>query len=242
MLSSAQRKRVRELRDPTFRAQKDTSLAMKDLSLVMDKIPTIKGEKGDKGDVGPQGPVGERGEIGPVGERGEIGPRGLRGEKGEAGLQGLRGEKGDEGDVGPQGPAGKDGDIKNVSASEVRDLLEVLPKGEKLSIQAIEDLAEIIEELRKKRKHEGGGIGGGGGITSPIYVFVDDETLTGSINGSNTVFYTKKTPYPGSLKVYRGGARQRVTEDYTLSNHETKITFLIAPVAGEKILADYRTI
>ena len=122
------------------------------------------------------------------------------------------------------------------TAEIVRDKLESLPDGEKLSIQAIQDLADILEELKKKR----GNITGGGGINVGALSihFIDDETPTGTVNGSNKVFTTNLTPATGSLKVYRGGTRQRVTEDYTLSGRT--ITFTIAPVVGEILLCDYR--
>lgn len=68
--------------------------------------------------------------------------------------------------------------------------------------------------------------------------YIDDETPTGTINGSNTDFTLAKVPVTGSLKVYRGGARQRVTEDYTFSGKT--ITFTIAPQVGEVLLVDYR--
>ncbi len=69
---------------------------------------------------------------------------------------------------------------------------------------------------------------------------MDDETPVGTVNGVNTIFTCRRLPHPGSLKVYRGGARQRVTEDYTISEHGKKITFLTAPQVGEIILLDYR--
>ena len=125
------------------------------------------------------------------------------------------------------------------TAEVVRDKLESLSDGEKLSIQAIQDLAEILEELKKK----GGKIvGGGGGVNlGALNIhFIDDETPSGTVNGSNTIFTISLTPATGSLKVYRGGTRQRVTEDYTLSG--TTITFTIAPVVGEILLCDYRVL
>jgi hypothetical protein len=69
--------------------------------------------------------------------------------------------------------------------------------------------------------------------------FIDDETPTGTVNGVNTDFVLGHAPSPvGSLKVFKGGTRMRLTEDYTFSGQ--MITFLIAPVVGEIILCDYR--
>ena len=129
------------------------------------------------------------------------------------------------------------------TANQLRDKLESLKKGEKLTIYAIEDLADLLEELKKWRGEVGTfmSMGGGGGFTSPVYNFVDDEVLTGTIDGNNTIFTINRLPYRGSVKIYRGGSRQRVGEDYTLNSTQKQITFLIVPQVGEILLADYRT-
>lgn len=119
---------------------------------------------------------------------------------------------------------------------EIRDMLESLKKGEKLSIQAIEDLPEIIAELKKKK---GGLLVGGGGMNAIPMHFVDDETPSGTMNGVNTDFNTNLIPATGSLKVFRNGQRLKVTEDYTLSGQT--ITFINPPESDEIILVDYRT-
>lgn len=117
----------------------------------------------------------------------------------------------------------------------IRDSLELLQEGEKLSIQAIQDLSKIIEELKKDVSS-----GSKASLISKRIRFIDDETPTGAINGTNTVFTISKAPEAGSLKVYRGGQRQRVSQDYTLSEGNKKITFTVAPVVGEVILCDFR--
>src|SRR3990167_1285793 len=65
------------------------------------------------------------------------------------GPQGERGKDGKDGADGKSivGPAGKDGSPD--SKEQVRDKLEELKDGEKLSIQAIQDLSEKLEELGK---------------------------------------------------------------------------------------------
>ncbi len=134
-----------------------------------------------------------------------------------------------------------------VKIDNVEDLFEdLLSKINEQNLERrVEILEGIIEELRKSiddllifKKGQGGTstgtIFGGGSRTR----FIDDETPAGTINGSNATFTTSKAPLTGSLKVYRGGARQRVTEDYTF---DTKtITFTIAPEVGEVLLVDYR--
>jgi hypothetical protein len=120
---------------------------------------------------------------------------------------------------------------------QLRDSLESLKDGEKLSIQAIQDLSDKLEELQKGFLKEINVIKGQkyGSIRT---VYFDDETPSGTKNGVNTDFILKKVPERGSLKIYRNGVRQRVTEDYTLSGQT--ITFLVAPTSAEIILADYR--
>ena len=120
---------------------------------------------------------------------------------------------------------------------EERDKLETLEEGEKLSIQAIDGLSKLLEELGTRITEKTSG--GGGGLISKRIRFIDDETISGVVNGTNTVFTLSRTPETGSLKVYRGGSRQRVTEDYTFDGNKT-ITFTIAPQVGEILLADYR--
>jgi hypothetical protein len=80
-------------------------------------------------------------------------------------------------------------------------------------------------------------IAGGGLGTSN---FVDKETPSGSINGSNTAFTLANTPTAGSEHVYLNGVLQDVGagNDYTISG--ATITMLSAPLTGEKIRVSYR--
>jgi hypothetical protein len=69
---------------------------------------------------------------------------------------------------------------------------------------------------------------------------IENETPSGTINGSNTVFTLANTPSPASsLKLYRNGQRQKAGGvDFTLSSNQ--ITFVITPKVGNILLADYR--
>lgn len=132
-------------------------------------------------------------------------------------------------------------DIKDTildTPQQIRDKLEKLKNEERLDKSAIRGLEEEIDRLRKEinDSRRTGGTTIFGGVKTR---FIDDETLSGTINGVNTIFTISKNPVTGSLKVFRGGARQRVTEDYTFDGNKT-ITFTIAPVVGEVLLADYR--
>lgn len=68
--------------------------------------------------------------------------------------------------------------------------------------------------------------------------FVDGETPTWTINGSNTAFTLANTPSASSEKVYLNGVRQQRGWDYTIST--AIITFTSAPIPWDIILTDYR--
>lgn len=120
----------------------------------------------------------------------------------------------------------------------IRDGLELLKEGEKLSIQAIQDLSKIIEEMKKDVATAGSKTGAS--LISKRIRFIDDLTPAGAINGVNTVFTISKSPETGSLKVYVNGQRMRVTTDYTLSGGDKTITFVTAPPTDSTILVDFR--
>ena len=144
---------------------------------------------------------------------------------GPQGMQGLKGDKGDKGS--PDNPI------------EIRDKLELLQGKARLSKDAIDGLEELEKNLtdRIQRVAQGRtGLGGGGvGKLALDAHFIDDETPA----GSGVTFTLANTPNPtSSLKLYRGGARQRITEDYTLS--EKIITLNVALATNEILLADYK--
>jgi len=70
--------------------------------------------------------------------------------------------------------------------------------------------------------------------------FVVRETPSGSVNGSNTAFVLANTPVVGSEEVYLNGLMQEpgAGNDYTISG--ATITYLTAPISGDKIRVSYR--
>jgi len=70
--------------------------------------------------------------------------------------------------------------------------------------------------------------------------FVDRETPSGTINGSNVTFTLANTPVSGSEHVYLNGLLQTVGagNDYTISSGT--ITMLTAPLTGEVLRVSYR--
>ena len=70
--------------------------------------------------------------------------------------------------------------------------------------------------------------------------FVDKETPSGSINGSNVTFTLANTPVSGSEHIHLNGMLLDVGagNDYTITG--ATITMLTAPLVGEKIRVSYR--
>lgn len=70
--------------------------------------------------------------------------------------------------------------------------------------------------------------------------FVDRETPAGTVNGSNTTFTLAFTPVAGSEHVFLNGILQEpgAGNDYTISG--LTITYLTAPLTGDKIRVTYR--
>jgi len=123
---------------------------------------------------------------------------------------------------------------------EVRDAFELLEGDERPNISVIKGLRSYLRKLEERLNGNLGRVSGGGLNVSAINIrFIDDEILTGTINGTNKDFTIAHSPSPvTSLKIYRGGARQRITEDYTFSG--TTVSFLVAPVTGEILTGEYR--
>jgi hypothetical protein len=69
--------------------------------------------------------------------------------------------------------------------------------------------------------------------------FVTRETPSGSVNGSNTSFGLANTPTTGTESVYLNGVLQEpgAGNDYTISG--ATITYLTAPLSGDKIRVSY---
>ena len=195
---------------------------MPDLNKVLE---TVKGKDGKDGQdsmiPGPRGLPGIRGEMGPTGLSGR-----------DSMTPGSQGEKGEKGET---GIAGKDGSPD--TPEQIRDKMESLQDEERLSISTIHKLEDRLDELESRPV---GGKGGGGfsKIAMDFHI-IDDETPSGTVNGTNTIFTLANVPNPtSSLKVYVNGQRMRITEDYTLSGGT--ITFIIAPPSTSILLCDYR--
>lgn len=70
--------------------------------------------------------------------------------------------------------------------------------------------------------------------------FVVRETPAGTVNGSNVTFTLANTPVAGTEEVYLNGLLQEpgAGNDYTIAS--AVITYLTAPLTGDKVRASYR--
>lgn len=71
--------------------------------------------------------------------------------------------------------------------------------------------------------------------------FVDGESPTGTVNGTNLTFVLSQTPAPStSLSLYRNGLAIRQGLDYTLSGNTITFVQAAAPQSGDILQAFYR--
>jgi hypothetical protein len=142
---------------------------------------------------------------------GSQGPAGPTGATGPQGPAGSTGATGPAGPTGPQGPTGATG-----------------PAG-----------AQGIPGPQGPQGPAGpAGSGEGGSVN---FVFVDDDTPIGTVNGLNQTFTLANAPNPtSSLRIFRNGIRLRNIVDFTLNS--STLTFVSGqiPQTGDIIIAEYR--
>lgn len=82
---------------------------------------------------------------------------------------------------------------------------------------------------------------GGGGGSSGVN-FAEEETPSGTIDGSNAAFTLAHTPSPaGSLKLYKNGVRMKAGGvDYTLATATVTYVSGVKPLTGDSHVCDYR--
>lgn len=117
----------------------------------------------------------------------------------------------------------------------IRDGLEVLPDGEKLAIEAIQDLRKELDELKKIRMV--GGVGGGGGFSVSHWPLHEVFTM----NGSDTAVTLQQAPGGGGTFIFGvrwQGQMLNVTDEYTVSGNVVTLVG-ITPSSGDKISVSY---
>jgi hypothetical protein len=89
--------------------------------------------------------------------------------------------------------------------------------------------------------HVDGSSGPCGSDSGATPAFIDGETPTGIVDGSNTSFTLSAVPNPAaSLAVYRNGILMKATFDYTLTGNSVAFITAAAPQPGDTLLASYR--
>lgn len=144
---------------------------------------------------------------------------------------------------------------------QTRDKLESLPEGEKLGIDAIQDLEKRLEEAGKNNSDGANRSGAGAfhlladvdmsGIVAgqvaqwdgnrwiPVTITASGTSVFGedlTSQGPGTNFTIANTPTAGTLRVYRGGAYQN-PNNYTLT--VASLVLNVALSTGEELLVDY---
>ena len=118
---------------------------------------------------------------------------------------------------------------------EIRDKLETLQGKERMKIEAIDQLREELDELKKIRQSLGSSRFFG---PSVIQKFLNNITPVGTIDGTNAEFTLPKAPKTDGEKIFLNGVRMRSgsSNDYTIAGKT--ITFVSAPLTGSIILVD----
>jgi hypothetical protein len=72
--------------------------------------------------------------------------------------------------------------------------------------------------------------------------FIDDETPTGTVNGTNAVFTLANIPVPSSdVSLYRNGVLLAIGVDYTMAGNTMTFSANAVPQTGDELAAYYRT-
>jgi hypothetical protein len=108
--------------------------------------------------------------------------------------------------------------------------VDVTPAGNLAS----DNVQDALEELQA----DVDGLAAGGGLSNSH--FVDRETPSGDVDGSNVEFALSNTPLEGSEHVFLNGLLQDdgSGNDYTIDGDT--ITFEAAPLTGDKVRVSYR--
>ncbi len=77
--------------------------------------------------------------------------------------------------------------------------------------------------------------------TTSLASFVDNETLTGAVDGVNTYFMLQSVPVPStSLSLFRNGIYQKAAVDYTVTSNSIRFLTNAVPQTGDILVASYR--
>lgn len=223
----------------TFKDTKIATIRGKDGREGVDGAKGERGEKGDTGEQGPAGKDGKDGRDGAPGLNGHDGVDGVDGTNGKDGRDGINGVDGKDGKDGEKGEPGKDG-------APGRS-----PVGWGAHPLTIQGLGITIDKHTRFINFTGSGLTSvtrspDGVVTVTLTAgassgtLVSEETPTNS--GDDLNFTLANTPDTGTLRVFRGGARQQsigATPDYALSGTTLTLTTALNSAAGEVLMVEY---
>lgn len=128
--------------------------------------------------------------------------------------------------------------LKKFCFNEIMKLEEARPRGRQLQSAGPTTSFGDISDVEVSGIQTGQSIIYNGQVFIP---YTPTESLSMSFSetpaGSGTDFTLEHTPINNSLRLYRGGARQKPIEDYTIDANN--ITLIISLSIGEILLADY---
>lgn len=214
-------------------------------------LSEVEFKKGDTGEIGKQGIQGKDGQDGKNGKDGKDGQDGKDGKNGTNGLNGQ--------DANPTQIIAEASRIAldalkpliptisqieqdlPILGQEIRNSLEILPEGEKLKIEAVENLRKELDDLEKKILAKTASFIGGGGVGKHNTEVYD---LSDSLDGITTTFNL-----PAMYKVLRVESTSapivfRPNVDFTWTNTSVTFTSQIEPsttlASGQTVLITYQ--
>lgn len=247
-----------------LRMMKDLKEMFIDFNNKVAEISRIAKTPGPRGPVGLQGATGPRGKTGEISNIQEIaaavlpflripkdGAPGAPGQRGESYALTAQDIK-DIASVATNMIEVPNREDITTDPQKILDAILALPKGKRLTSKHIDGLEQTISAIQHQLGRgylHGGGMTGKAGAGITLTINSDGTTTISSSlgtavygevpTGSGTAFSLAHTPVAGSVRLFRGGARQQAgaSNDYTISGKN--ITLAVALSAGEILIADY---
>lgn len=154
------------------------------------------------------------------------GKDGRHGRDGKDGINGKDGKDGVDGKHGKDGQDGRNPDVKDVIPHVLKALKATPLSTDHIAIDGIEKiktLTDLVDFLKR-----GGFRGGAGSSTATVATYYND-TVSGTINGTNKVFTVPNT-ITAAIFCSLGNSNYQANVDYTVSGKT--ITFTNAPDAS----------
>src|SRR5262249_46705952 len=112
--------------------------------------------------------------------------------------------------------------IQSVEIDQIHENSTLIPRYRVTASSVRFTLADLLQRVLLADSTAAGSstasastVAGGGTTTQANTRTIFDETPTGAVNGSNTVFGTANAYTTGTLRVFINGVRQRLTTDFT---------------------------